>query len=129
MQDVSKSQAIFQGKCPQCRRGDIFEHSLTKVGKFNAMHKHCPTCNLRYEREPGFFFGAMYISYGFSVATFIICGLATYLIGNNPETWVYVAVVIGVVLLTFPISYRYSRILMLHLFSGVRYRQETTKND
>lgn len=129
MQDVSKSQAIFQGKCPRCRRGDIFEHSLTKVGKFNAMHKHCPTCNLRYEREPGFFFGAMYISYGFSVATFIICGLATYLIGNNPDAWVYVAVVIGVVLLTFPISYRYSRILMLHLFSGVKYRRETAKDN
>ena len=125
MHNVSKSQAIIQGKCPQCREGDVFEHSLLKVNKFNVMHKNCPKCGLRYEREPGFFFGAMYISYAFSVALFIACGLATYVIGNNPEAWVYVVVVLVAVFLTFPISYRYSRILMIHLFSGVKYRPGT----
>lgn len=134
MRNVSKSQAILEGRCPQCREGKIFEHSLVKVNKFNVMHKHCPKCNLRYEREPGFFFGAMYISYAFSVATFIICGFATYLIGKNPEAWVYVTVVIVATLLTFPLSYRYSRILMIHLFSGVKYRpgamsELTSSND
>jgi hypothetical protein len=28
------------------------------------MHECCAVCHLRYEREPGYFLGAMYISYG-----------------------------------------------------------------
>lgn len=128
MQNVSKFQAITQCKCPKCRKGNVFQYPWVKVAKFSEMHKHCPECGVRFEVEPGFFFGAMYISYAFSVATFIICGLATYLLGNNPEVWVYVTVVIVVVLFTFPASFRYSRILMLHLFSGIHYEPEEASN-
>lgn len=122
MQNVSKFQAITQCKCPKCRKGNVFQHPWARLNKFNVMNKHCPECGVRYEVEPGFFFGAMYISYAFSVATFIICGLGTYFLGKNPEAWVYVTVVIVAVLLTFPSSFRYSRVLMLHLFSGIKYR-------
>ena len=34
----------------------------------------CPVCNLKFEREPGYFLGAMYISYG--IALFVIAGFA-----------------------------------------------------
>ena len=27
------------------------------------MFERCPVCDLRFEREPGYFMGAMYISY------------------------------------------------------------------
>lgn len=33
------------------------------------MFERCPVCDLRFEREPGYFLGAMYISYGLGVAT------------------------------------------------------------
>jgi hypothetical protein len=33
------------------------------------MHECCPVCDLRFEREPGYFLGAMYISYGIALAT------------------------------------------------------------
>ncbi len=38
------------------------------------MHERCPLCNLKFDREPGYFLGAMYISYGLSVV--IIASLA-----------------------------------------------------
>lgn len=28
------------------------------------MHERCPVCDLKFEREPGYFLGAMYVSYG-----------------------------------------------------------------
>jgi hypothetical protein len=31
------------------------------------MNERCPVCDLRFEREPGYFLGAMYISYPLSV--------------------------------------------------------------
>ncbi|GAB3978960.1 hypothetical protein GCM10028806_43230 [Spirosoma terrae] len=35
------------------------------------MHENCPVCGLRYEAEPGFFTGAMYVSYALYVATIV----------------------------------------------------------
>ncbi len=32
------------------------------------MHDRCPTCGLLFNREPGYFLGAMYISYGLGLA-------------------------------------------------------------
>jgi len=41
------------------------------------MHERCPVCNLKFEREPGYFLGAMYISYAIALGTIIL--LATLL--------------------------------------------------
>jgi len=32
------------------------------------MHDRCPNCGLLYNREPGYFLGAMYIGYGLAIA-------------------------------------------------------------
>lgn len=41
---------------------------------FPPMHEYCPVCALKFEREPGYFLGAMYISYAVALVT--IAGLA-----------------------------------------------------
>ena len=38
------------------------------------MNERCPVCDLKFEREEGYFLGAMYISYG--LALIFIIGLA-----------------------------------------------------
>src|SRR5690242_14056243 len=52
--------AILRERCPRCRTGRIFR------GVF-AMNDPCPDCGLLFQREEGYFLGAMYISYGVSV--------------------------------------------------------------
>ncbi len=84
------------------------------------MHKFCPTCELRFEVEPGFFFGAMYISYVFSVALVAAIGLVLYWLGD-PDLWTYILIVSVGLLLFYPAMFRYSRILFLHIFGGIRY--------
>lgn len=82
------------------------------------MYSQCPVCETQYEREPGFFFGAMYISYAFSVAIFITVGVVLSYLGDFPLE-VYLGAVLGVVLLFLPLIFRYSRILFLHFFGGI----------
>jgi hypothetical protein len=33
------------------------------------MYERCPVCDLKFEREPGYFLGAMYISYTLGIVT------------------------------------------------------------
>jgi uncharacterized protein (DUF983 family) len=44
-------------RCPRCGGGRLF------AGLFR-MNSACPDCNLRYEREPGYFLGSAYVNYG-----------------------------------------------------------------
>ena len=43
------------------------------------MHECCPVCALKFEREPGYFLGAMYISYGVALITIVGLALVLYL--------------------------------------------------
>jgi uncharacterized protein (DUF983 family) len=44
-------------RCPLCGRGRLFRGWL-------LMHANCPHCGVKFEREPGFFLGSIYINYG-----------------------------------------------------------------
>lgn len=48
---------IVQGKCPRCRQGDIFRTWM-------QIYDMCPSCELKFNRESGYFLGALYIEYG-----------------------------------------------------------------
>jgi uncharacterized protein (DUF983 family) len=69
--DVSAMRGILLALCPRCRSGKIFRRS---VWLFPKMHERCPVCWLKFEREDGYFLGAMYIGYGLGIGA--IAGLA-----------------------------------------------------
>lgn len=85
------------------------------------MHDYCPVCGQHYEPEPGFFWGAMYVSYAFSVAIVVAVGLAVYVLGHDPDTWVYIVSAALAIVLFMPLTFRYSRLVMLYLFGGIDY--------
>ncbi len=62
---IATIRDILHHRCPRCRVGKIFNHSIF-LG-FPKMHESCSICHLRYDREPGYFLGAMYISYGLAL--------------------------------------------------------------
>jgi uncharacterized protein (DUF983 family) len=43
-------------RCPRCGEGQLFSG-------FFSMHPRCPHCALTFEREQGYFVGAIYINY------------------------------------------------------------------
>jgi uncharacterized protein (DUF983 family) len=63
--EVSAMRGIFHALCPRCRSGRIFRRSLWL---FPGMYERCLVCGLKFEREDGYFLGAMYIGYGLGVA-------------------------------------------------------------
>ncbi|WP_242434533.1 DUF983 domain-containing protein [Hymenobacter amundsenii] len=117
----SKLAGILQQRCPRCRRGQLFTHSALNLTQFTEMPPACPVCNLNYEPEPGFYWGAMYISFMFSTAIVLVIGFAVYYLLDDPDTWVYILAVATVSLVLTPWSLRYSRTLMLYLFGGAEY--------
>jgi len=78
------------------------------------MHQRCPVCDLKFEREPGYFLGAMYISYG--VAVVAIVGLAVMLwLGMR---WSLQRSTLWAILLFLPLAppiTLFSRVLWIHL--------------
>jgi len=117
----SSTLALLALRCPRCHQGKLFSHPATSLTKFTDMPAECPVCGQTFEPEPGFYFGAMYVSFGFAVGTFAAVGILLYYFFGNPDTWVYVAAVTVITLVSTPLVFRYSRALMLYLFGGARY--------
>ncbi|GAB3843090.1 DUF983 domain-containing protein [Hymenobacter jeollabukensis] len=113
--------AFANQRCPRCHQGRVFKTSALNLAHFQDMHQACPVCHQHYEPEPGFYWGAMYISYAFSVAIVVAVGIATYVLGHDPDAWVYITAVAVTTLLMVPLSFRFSRLVMLHLFAGIDY--------
>ena len=124
---MGQFKSAIEGKCPRCRKGDVFAYSAYNLSKFHKMHEECPSCGLKFEREPGFFTGAMYVNYAFSIAIIVAVGIALNIF-NMYNLHTFVLSVVGVVLVLLPLLFRYSRILFLHWFGGVSY-QPNIKNE
>jgi len=112
--------ALLQGKCPQCHQSSLFSFPLSRLSKFSVMNDSCPSCKVRFEPEPGFYQGAMFVGYALTVALITTLSAAMYLLGN-PSVIVYMSVVIASSILVAPLNYRYSRIIYLYLFGGIKY--------
>ena len=71
---------ILRQLCPRCRAGKIFDRSV--FFGFPKMYERCPVCDLKFEREPGYFLGAMYFSYGLGLVIIaLIAALLWYVTG------------------------------------------------
>ena len=55
-------------RCPRCGRTRLF------AGWFR-MHAQCAACGFRYEREQGYFVGAIYVNYAFTVGLTVVAVL------------------------------------------------------
>ena len=124
MKKLSQLNAIVNCKCPRCREGDIFP---AKLFSFNLQktNENCSHCGLRYEREPGYYYVAMFVSYALNVAEIIAVGITCYVLGlglDYDNLWYFVGFILLGVTLLAPFNYRYSRVILLHwLTPGLKY--------
>jgi uncharacterized protein (DUF983 family) len=103
--------ALLHQVCPRCRRGRIF-----RVPVFRApldMHDACPECGLRFQREPGYFTGAMYVSY-FLLALPATALYVTWLVQGWPMKYLLgSAFVLSLPLV--PLVVRISRVIWIYV--------------
>lgn len=134
MAPISKFQAVVQAKCPRCRQGNIFAGGMYRLSlSGQVMNEYCPVCKLRFEREPGYFYVSMFISYAMTVAELVGGGILIYICGlplSYENLWWYVGILLLTVLLLAPFNYRYSRVMLLHwLTPGLGYDGSFSKHD
>ena len=102
--------AILTLRCPRCLTGTVWRGLLT-------MNTACSVCGLVFEREPGYYTGAMVVSYAIAVPTFGLIVIALLLAGV--ETVVALLVGGAFYLFLAPFIFRYSRVVWLHLDWGI----------
>ena len=112
----SKLNSILTGSCPKCQKESMYSDKnplhLTKVLKMND---HCSHCGLKYQIEPSFFYGAMYVSYGLNVAVGIAAFIVSFVFFGVTIEQSFLAIVISLIVL-FPFVLRLSRNLYINMF-------------
>lgn len=122
--EPSLTSAILKGKCPRCRKGDIFPVSLMSFKKLTVVHQTCPNCGVELVPEPDFYYGAMYISYALSVALFITVMIVLNFLFNDPELMVYIGSVLFFNFLLLPLMLRISKVLYLYGLGKINYEPD-----
>ena len=113
---MNTAKNILSQNCPRCRKGKLFVAKTYDLKNFNKMHDQCSVCAQRFELEPSFYFGAMYISYAQQVALFaIITVVISTLFAEADIIW-YIISIAGFSLILFPFTFRLSRSIWIHLF-------------
>jgi uncharacterized protein (DUF983 family) len=110
---------LIQAKCPRCREGNMFPPHTLYTRQFAAMHPNCPCCGQTFEPEPGFYYGAMYVSFGFSTAIFISVLFVLSLLVDEITITMVLVVVAVVALGLLPVTFRLSRAVWINIF--IRY--------
>ncbi len=112
----SKLNSILTGTCPRCQNESMYlVKNPLHFSKLIKMNEKCSHCGLRYEIEPSFFYGAMYVSYGLNVALSIAAFIVSYLFFKSSIKTAFIVIVIFNVIL-FPFVLRWSRNIYINMF-------------
>jgi uncharacterized protein (DUF983 family) len=110
---VTHGQIISRGlanRCPNCGGQHLF-----KEGKLFELNAGCPDCDLKFEKDEGFFLGAMSLNYGVTLVCYLVPVLLLWygkVIGGR----LAVGLAIGGSLVVPMLLYRSSRSWQLMLY-------------
>jgi uncharacterized protein (DUF983 family) len=98
--------AALRFRCPRCCKGAVWRAPF-------RMNVVCPVCHLVYEREPGYFTGAMYASYFLGI--FLTLPVWMWMLFAGAELVPILVVAFALVLALTPVSFHYSRVIWMHI--------------
>ncbi len=112
----SKLYSILTGTCPKCQKESMYlDINPLHLGKILKMNERCGHCGLKYQIEPSFFYGAMYVSYGLNVAVGIVVFLLSYLLFASSLKVAFISIIAALFIL-FPFILRWSRNIYINMF-------------
>lgn len=80
------------------------------------MYERCPVCDLNLIPEPGYYYGAMYVSYAITIAIGVALFVLHYLIHKKINAVEFMIELTVFLLLTAPYTFRTSRAMWLNIF-------------
>lgn len=112
----SKLYSILTGTCPKCQNESMYlDKNPLHLSKVLKMHENCSHCGLKYQIEPSFFYGAMYVSYGLNVAVGIAAFIISYVLFKSNLKIAFIAIIVSLIIL-FPLILRLSRNIYINMF-------------
>jgi len=121
----SKLNSILTGSCPRCQNESMYlDKNPLHLSKLLKMNEKCSHCGLKYQIEPSFFYGAMYVSYGLNVALGVAAFITSYVILNSSIKTAFISIIASNVVL-FPLVLRWARNVYINMF--VSYDPDTNK--
>ncbi len=113
-----KLYSILFGACPKCHQESMYDNKNPyALPDTLRMNEKCSHCNLKYQMEPSFFYGSMYVSYGVGIAFAVTAFVISYLIFESSLVTAFIAIVITLIVF-MPIIMRLSRNIWINLFVG-----------
>ena len=78
------------------------------------MNHYCQVCELKFEREQGYFMGAMYVAFGIAAPLILLSSLLLWLFTDLALVPI---ILISAAVLTplTPLIFRYSRVIWMHV--------------
>ena len=121
----SKLNSILTGSCPRCQNESMYlDKNPLHFSKLLKMNEKCSHCGLKYQIEPSFFYGAMYVSYGLNVALGVAAFITSYVIFDSSIKMAFISIIASNVVL-FPFVLRWARNIYINMF--VSYEPDTIK--
>lgn len=112
----SKLNSILTGSCPKCQNESMYvDKNPLHLGNVLKMNENCSHCGLKYQIEPSFFYGAMYVSYGLNVAVGIAAFIISHVFVGLNLVNSFIAI-IGTLVVTFPLVLRWARNIYINMF-------------
>ncbi len=112
----SKLNSILTGSCPKCQEESMYvDPNAYNLKNIYYMHENCSHCGLRYQIEPSFFYGAMYVSYALTVAIGVAAFIITKVFIGLDLIASFIAIIVALILL-MPITARLARNIYINIF-------------
>lgn len=113
---AQKIISVLRCTCPRCQKGSLFFNpNPYRFADWDKMNNCCSACGQKFELEPGFYQGAMYVSYAlavsWSIGLFVVFWFSA---GFSPLSF-FLTNALSLIILA-PLIFRWSRSLYLHLF-------------
>ncbi len=115
---MNKFLSIWKYMCPRCRQGKLFTEPF-EIGNPLSMPHSCSVCEQKFEPEPGFYYGAMFISYILTSSLLLPIALfCVFYLGWSANGAMVLIIALGATMFLWVM--RYSRSLWIHIM--VKYR-------
>lgn len=122
----TKLYSILHLKCPRCNEGNLFinKNAYSPLKESISMPVHCSSCGLKFEKETGFYYGAMYVSYAVNVAISVALFLIYFVLFSQYPLHYFIIGDVLFILATFPVISRISRAIWINFF--YKYEEQRT---
>ncbi|MEY3050010.1 MAG: hypothetical protein RL365_2048 [Bacteroidota bacterium] len=116
MKKGSKLYSIATMTCPQCQESHMMVSNPYRFSTMGEVKDKCEVCGLDLKPEPGFYYGAMYVSYALGVAVFVTIWASCNWFFDNVGVWTQISLVLIALIGLGPYLYALSKVIWANFF-------------